>query len=332
LTLARRWADDERYRLRGEPTPDEVEAEEWRRIQSTSDPRPLEDQIALVLENGRRNGWSNGYADPVDFLSSALPKEIRRKPLGEIDPEECVRALVRLPFSIHRIDTLRAFTSKLSSRELSAGAGAKVTARETTAAYYRTLEEDWSPDFQSRPNVSEPYVSPVLHALRRDAAWVPAMALSMYLGTGARQAPLLTARRSAIIEDEWYPYSPGRRSNWSFAGERLEPDLLADLQGHRRRVREEFRVTDLLFRTRTDVGTLVSITSLWRCFRRALRDAGWKGARGGRRAFAMVAHPGLWIGRNNVAVRAFTQAHEAEEQRVSRYLSSGWGSPPKPIA
>ena len=150
LHAARDWARDMRDTLRGLQTPREIE---WHRDHATraaAELRPLGEQIDLVLREGREAGWSDAYVDAIDAMAHRLPDDLRRTPLGSVDPDAFGTALARLPAPLARIEKLREFMSKLPESGLSAHAGHRLAMRNTTRSFFATVYAERADAWQDR--------------------------------------------------------------------------------------------------------------------------------------------------------------------------------------
>lgn len=281
LDDAREWAEEERFRIMGLPTPQEVAWEEHRHARADADAMSLCQHTERFLAEDRSQTWSDAYKDGIRELIYALPEQIRDIPIGDVDPKVFIQTLTEIQKPFFRVQKLREFVSKLVQAPSTHGAGYQLQSRETTDLFHRAIKEKFGPGFQARLEPLRPMVPKVLHALaEEEELWVQAAALRMYLQTGAKQAPILKATWDTIFEGHWYPYLPSERSSWFWAREPLSDELMMDLDTLRVRVRATYPKTSFLFPS-VAFGGHRPISSVDRCWRRVLRKSGWQIERDG---------------------------------------------------
>ena len=292
LEDAREWAEDERYKIAGLPTPEEVAWAKRCLLRETAEGQSFLAYAESFLDKGRSNGWSEAYCDGIAELVHLLPREVLDAPLGRLEPDRFIDGLVGMPTPMHRIDKLREFVSKMVNSETGADAGWQLSARETSHLYAKAFRQRRGPALIAEFEAAKEFLPGVLHALEsEDELRFQATALRLYFATGCKQAPLLRARWAMIIDDIWYPYFPNEQASWYLARERLDEDARGLLERHRARVLEQFPDSQFIFPSATFAGKR-PIQSFDRCWRKALKGAGWNLARDGAprlRNFAMVA-------------------------------------------
>jgi hypothetical protein len=83
LEGARGWAEEQRFKIVGLPTPREEEQAEREVVYDKAVARSLRDNAESFLSHGRSGGWSQAYCDGIDELLHLLPSDILDAPLAE---------------------------------------------------------------------------------------------------------------------------------------------------------------------------------------------------------------------------------------------------------
>jgi hypothetical protein len=232
---------------------------------------------------------------------------------------------------MHRIDKLREFISKMGKSEFLAQAGRQLNSRNTSQFFAEAFHARRG--LVSEFEVADEFLPRVLQALENeDELRFQSTALQLYFATGCKQAPLLRARWAMVVEDIWYPYFPHEQSSWYLARGRLDADARGLLERHRAQVLDQFPESPFIFPSNMFDGQR-PIRGFDRCWRKALKSAGWNLARDGAprlRNFALAARP-----RTSPAALASSSIYRAyrehteysdKRDRVCSLLEKYWAS------
>ena len=76
LEDAREWAEDQRYKIAGLQTPEEVELAKQGLVHEKALVRSFRNNAENFLTHGRSEGWSQAYCDGIDELLHLLPTQV----------------------------------------------------------------------------------------------------------------------------------------------------------------------------------------------------------------------------------------------------------------
>jgi hypothetical protein len=281
LEDAREWAEEERFRIIGLPTPQEVAWEKHRHARAAARASSLLQNAKYFLEHGRTSGWSDAYCDGIDALLHMLPGELLHASLGEIEAEHLVRGLVAVEMPAHRVLKLREFISKMSGSEFLGHPAWQLRSRESSDLFEREFKAHRSAGIEADHEAALEFLPKVLKALdEENELRSQANALQLYFATGSKQAPILRARWSMIISQVWYPYFPDEQSSWYLAREELNSIACEIIRQQKRLVADQFSGSPFLFPSEMFDGK-VPISSFDRCWQKVLKKAGWNFDRDG---------------------------------------------------
>ncbi|WP_424942473.1 hypothetical protein [Aliiroseovarius crassostreae] len=282
LPHARKWAKRQKKTLSGDISTPEARRDHWLEKRELAKRTHFGDHLdaffAAVHQDAKQKSSPINAQRNLDQLEQlcwrTIPQTLRDRPFGSLSTVELVSSLTINGRDITQFQAILGTITQLQRKLGIQGANRDLTADELYPAFRELREEqikDWYDGTGDRYRAIRKEVYDQLNSA--PLGHIPSACVALYLTTGAKLRPTLSARWDQFKGQSWYPYPKGSRASWFWAEERIDPEMQEFLGAYRTQLEKQFSDSPYLFPSRMNASG--HITSVQRYWRKIVRVTSW---------------------------------------------------------